>query len=99
MRGILGQWRAWVLALLLAGPVLAYVWFGTVWLWERSWLWIATLLWIIAGSAFSILAARWTRNVNPMMPPLDWSSPGTFSPRDREAWKIIEEEADAGESL
>ena len=33
------------------------------------------------------------------MPPLDWDSPGTFSPRDREAWKIVEAEADSGESL
>jgi hypothetical protein len=99
MTGILKQWRTWVLALLLAGPVLAYVCFGTIWLWEHSWLWIATLLWIGAGAAFSILASRWTRNVHPIMPPLDWSSPGTFSPRDREAWKIVEQEADAGEAL
>jgi hypothetical protein len=33
------------------------------------------------------------------MPPLDWSSPATFAPRDREAWKIVEEEAEAGENL
>src|SRR5262245_955001 len=99
MSGILKQWRAWVLALLLAGPVLAYVAFGAIWLWEHSWLWIATLAWIIAGVAFSILAARWPRRVHPIMPPLDWNSPGTFSPRDREAWKIVEEEANAGEAL
>jgi hypothetical protein len=99
MIDILKQWRAWVLALLLAGPVLAYVGFGTIWLWEHSWLWIATFLWILAGVAFSILAARWTRSLHPIMPPLDWSSPGTFSPRDREAWKIIEQEAGAGDLL
>jgi uncharacterized protein len=98
---LLKEWRALVLGLLLIGPVLAYVGFGTIWLWERGWWWIsiAAILWIIAGTAFSILAARWTRNVHPIMPPLDWDSPGTFSPRDREAWKIVMEESESGEAL
>ena len=101
MISILKQWRVWVLAVLLIGPVLAYVAFGTIWLWERGWIWLtaAALIWIVAGTVFSILAARWTKNVHPIMPPLDWDSPSTFSPRDREAWKIIEQESDAGEML
>ena len=99
MISILKQWRVWVLAVLLIGPVLAYVAFGTIWLWERGWLWFAALLWIAAGTVFSILAARWTKNVHPIMPPLDWESPSTFSPRDREAWKIVEQESDTGETL
>jgi hypothetical protein len=99
MASILKQWRAWVLVLLLVGPVLAYVAFGTVWLWERGWLWMAALLWIAAGTLFSFLAARWTRHVHPIMPPLDWDSPRTFTPRDREAWRIVEEESETGESL
>ena len=33
------------------------------------------------------------------MPPLDWDSPQTFSPLDRDAWKIVQDEADQGESL
>lgn len=93
------EWRALVLALLLVGPVLAYIAFGTIWLWERGWLLIAAVLWILAGTLFSILAAHWTRNVHPIMPPLDWDSPGTFTPRDREAWKIVMEESESGESL
>ena len=99
MTSMLRQWRLWFLVLLLVGPVLAYVGFGTIWLWQRGWLWIAALLWIIAGTAFSILAARWTKDAHPIMPPLDWDSPLTFSPRDREAWKIVEEESDSGEAL
>ena len=82
-----------------SGRVLAYMGFGTIWLWERGWLWFAAMAWIAAGGLFSVLAALWTKNVEPIMPPLDWDSPGTFSPRDREAWKIVEAEADAGESL
>ena len=99
MTNILKQWRAWVLVLLLVGPVLAYVGFGTLWLWERGWLWFAALAWIAAGGLFSVLAASGPRMSTPIMPPLDWDSPGTFSPRDREAWKLVEAEADAGESL
>ncbi|MGC8640289.1 MAG: GTPase [Isosphaeraceae bacterium] len=85
--------------LLLVGPVLAYIGFGSIWLWERGWLLIAAILWILAGTVFSILAARWTGNVHPIMPPLDWDSPGTFSPRDRAAWKIVMEESEAGDEL
>ena len=99
MMSILKQWRVWVLTVLLVGPVLAYVVFGSIWLWERGWLWFAALVWIAAGTVFSILAARWTKNVYAIMPPLDWDSPATFSPRDREAWKIIDQASDSGEAL
>jgi hypothetical protein len=33
------------------------------------------------------------------MPPLDWDAPQTFSPFDREAWKIVEEESEKGDAL
>ncbi len=97
----LKQWRSWVLALLLVGPVLAYMTFGMFWLYERGWVYIsvATSLWVIAGIAFSILAARWTKTSHPMMPPLDWEAPQTFSPLDRDAWKIVQDTADQGEAL
>lgn len=97
--GMIRQWRSWVLGALLAGPVLVYVILGTLWLRERGWLLIAAVLWILAGIAFSYLAVRWTKLVNPILPPLDWDSPETFSPRDRDAWRIVEREADAGGEL
>jgi hypothetical protein len=99
MTSILKQWRAWVLAFLLVGPVVAYVVFGSLWLWERGWLWPAAIVWILSGGIVSYLAARWTRNVHTIMPPLDWESPRTFSPRDREAWRIVEREAETGEKI
>ncbi|WP_165226574.1 GTPase [Aquisphaera insulae] len=99
MLGLLKQWRLWVLAFLLVGPVVVYVGFGTIWLWQAGWLWLAALVWIAAGVAFSVLAARWTKNVHAIMPPLDWDSPETFSPRDRDAWGLVEEEARAGDEL
>src|SRR5271157_3931833 len=95
------QWRIWVLVLLLIGPVLVYLGLGMLWLWQRGWV-VATAaagIWIAAGGLFAVLAARWTKAANPLMPPLDWDSPQTFSPRDREAWKLVQEEADQGENL
>jgi uncharacterized protein len=97
----LRQWRSWVLVALLVGPVLAYVGLGMLWLWERGWIvcTIAAVVWVVAGVAFSILAARWTKTSRSLMPPLDWDAPQTFSPLDRDAWKLVEAEADQGETL
>ena len=44
---LLKEWRALVLVLLLVGPVLAYIGFGSIWLWEHGWLLIAAVLWIL----------------------------------------------------
>jgi uncharacterized protein len=97
----LRQWRSWVLVGLLVGPVLVYVGLGMLWLWERGWLicTIAAVVWVVAGVAFSVLASRWTKTSRPLMPPLDWDSPQTFSPLDRDAWKLVQDEADQGETL
>ncbi len=97
----LWRWRSWVLVALLVGPVLAYVSLGMLWLWERGWVacTVAAVLWLAAGGAFSVLAARWTKTARPLLPPLDWDSPHTFSPRDRDAWKLVQAEADRIESL
>ncbi len=98
---LLRQWRTIVLAVLLVGPPLVYLGMGMWWLWQRGWVacTVAAILWVVAGVAFSVLAARWTKTERPIMPPLDWDSPQTFSPRDREAWKLVQEEADQGETI
>ena len=96
---MLRHWRAWVLVILLVGPVLAYIGFGALWLLQRGWLLFAGALWIASGIVFAILAARWTRAKRELLPPLDWDAPQTFSPFDREAWKLVEEEAEQGDAL
>jgi hypothetical protein len=97
----LKQWRSWVLVLLFIGPIIVYACLGMLWLWQRGWTTItaASLAWLISGVLFALLAARWTKPSRMMMPPLDWDAPQTFAPRDREAWKIVEEEADKGETI
>ena len=97
----LKQWRYWILFLLLVGPILLYMGLGMLWLWERGWLvlGISTTLWVTAGILFSILAARWTKSSHPVLPPLDWESPQTFSPLDRDAWKLVQDAADEGDKL
>jgi predicted GTPase len=101
MASPLRQWRSWVLVLLLVGPVLAYVGLGMLWLWEHGWVacTIAAVIWLAAGGLFSLLAARWTTTARPLLPPLDWDSPNTFAPLDRDAWKLVQDEAQQGETL
>ncbi len=93
------NWRSWVLLILLVGPFLAYLGFGALWLMERGWLLITGALWIASGIVFAIFAARWTRSSRPLLPPIDWETPQTFTPLDHQAWKLVEEEADKGDVL
>src|SRR3954469_5557868 len=97
--GMIKNWRAWVLLTLLVGPVLAYIGFGTLWLMERGWLLIAGSLWIASGMVFSVLAARWTRSTQPVLPPLDWDAPHTFTPFDRKAWALVEEASERADTV
>ncbi len=95
------QWRAWVLAILLVGPILVYVALGALWLAQRAGplgfkgelLYYVSTAWVISGIIFAILAARWTRSSQKLLPPLDWNAPQTFSEADRGAWDIVQEEA------
>src|SRR4051794_41170051 len=96
---MLKSWRWWVLVGLLVGPVLAYIGFGSLWLWERGWLLIAGSLWIGSGILFAWLAARWTRTNRTVLPPIDWDVPQTFTPFDRQAWAIVEEAAEEGDAV
>jgi predicted GTPase len=96
---MLRNWRAWVLLILLVGPILAYIGFGALWLQARGWLLIAGVIWIASGIAFAFLASRWTKSTQPVLPPLDWDAPRTFSPKDRQAWILVEETAEQGDSV
>ena len=92
-------WRAGILPVLLVGPILAYIAFGALWLRDRGWLLYAAAIWIVSGIAFSILANRWTRSKRPILPPIDWDAPNTFSPFDRQAWRLVEEESERGDTV
>lgn len=90
-----------MLGLLLIGPIAIYVGLGVLWLQERGWwtLVLASIAWAATGVIFAALAARWTKSTDVFLPPIDWDEPETFAPRDREAWEIVREEADRGESI
>jgi predicted GTPase len=92
------NWRAWVLLVLLVGPILAYIGFGALWLMERGWLLVAGVAWVASGIAFAMLASRWTRLQQPILPPLDWDAPATFAPFDRKAWELVEEAAEESDT-
>ena len=55
---LLREWRTGVLLLLLVGPVLAYIGFGTLWLLEHGWLLVAVIAWILAGAGL-VLIVYW----------------------------------------
>lgn len=98
---MLRNWRPWVLIVLLVGPILAYIGFGFLWLRERGWIWVyaASSLWIASGVILYILADRWTKSRQNLLPPIDWDAPRTFSEHDRKGWMLVQEEASKGETL
>jgi hypothetical protein len=71
--------------------------FGALWLHERGWMLAAGSIWALVYVVFGVLAARWTRNQTPVLPPIDWDAPRTFARVDRDAWVLVETEADQGE--
>jgi hypothetical protein len=46
-----------------------------------------------------LLLSRWTKSTRNFLPPIDWDAPQTFSAFDRQAWELVEAEAERGESL
>ena len=46
-----------------------------------------------------MLAARWTRIHQPVLPPLDWDAPRRSRPSDRQAWDLVEEAAEQGDTV
>ncbi len=96
---MLRDWRWWVLLILLVGPFLAYIGFGALWLNEHGWLLYAGLIWVATGIVATILAARWTKSSAQILPPIDWDAPQTFAKIDRDAWEIVEREAEQSETI
>ena len=95
------NWRSWILLILFVAPYLVFMGFGFLYLLERGRAWVlaAGSLSILSGIAVAVLMARWTKSTRSFLPPLDWDAPGTFSEFDRQAWTLVEAEADQGDSL
>ena len=98
---MLRNWRSWVLLILFIGPYLMFMGFGFLWLLERGRAWIlgTAAISIIAGIAVSLLLSRWTKSTRSFLPPLDWDAPQTFSDFDRQAWALVEAEAEHADTL
>ncbi len=104
---MLRNWRVWVLSILLIGPIVAYVGMGALWLAQHDGpfgfrgelLAYATTAWVLSGVVFSVLASRWTKAKQSLLPPLDWDQPKTFNERDRTAWNLVQEAAGKGDAL
>ena len=98
---MLKNWRSWVLLALFVGPYLMFMGFGFLWLLQqgRAWILAAGVVSILSGIAVALLLARWTKSTKTFLPPLDWDVPHTFSEFDRQAWALVEAEAEKGDSL
>lgn len=83
----------------MLGPFAVFVGFGWLWLVERGWGWWGFLAWMGIGLVFGLLSVRWTRAAQPVLTPIDWTAPQTFSPRDRAAWSIVQAEAEQAERV
>ncbi|MBX6311439.1 MAG: GTPase, partial [Isosphaeraceae bacterium] len=79
--------------------LLAYIAAGGYWLWITGWGGYAFLASIAVYTLFAILAERWTRSQRKLLPPIDWGVPSTFTPFDRQAWALVEEEAEKGDTI
>jgi hypothetical protein len=91
----MSRWRILVVAGLLALPVLAYVAFGSYYLWlTRS----GFLFWWAMTGCFSVgyfLAWYWQRQ-NRLLRLPTFDSPHQWTERDKVAWKIVETRAQTG---
>lgn len=96
---MLRNWRFWLLASLQLGPPAILIGLGFAWLAERHWSLYGFLGWLGAGLIFSVLVVRWTRAQNPVLPPIDWDAPRTFTPQDRQAWDLVLAESERAESV
>ncbi len=98
---MLKNWRSWVLLLLFVAPYLAFMGLGFLYLLEKGKVWMlgGAGLSILSGVAIALLLSRWTKSSQAFLPPIDWDIPTTFSEFDRQAWALVETEAERGDVL
>ena len=69
-----------------------------LWLYQRGWLLWAGLAWFAAGISFRGWPAL-DEVTKDLLPPIDWNAPRTFAQIDRDAWKLVEAEAEQGDTV
>ena len=91
----MSRWRILVVVGLLALPVLAYVGFGSYYLWTTR---NGLLFWWAMTACFGtgyILAAYWQWKKQ-LLRPMAFDAPHQWTERDKAAWKIVEAKAQNG---
>lgn len=94
----MSRWRLVVVGLLFAIPLVGLMGLGTYYLWEKH-LWFAVwwpmALLFIAGY---VLAWHWQRT-NRLLRPDDSAPPLHWTERDMQAWRLVEQRAEAAQRL
>ena len=91
------DWRMAILALLFLGPFAIFVGLGWAWVHERGWALQAFGAWILVSILFSLLSVHGPGPAALCSPPWTRSAPQTFAPRDREAWNLVQADAEGAE--
>ncbi|GIW80583.1 MAG: hypothetical protein KatS3mg105_2390 [Gemmatales bacterium] len=84
--------RIAVIVLLLVGPIIVLAILGSYYLWVTGWQWLAW--WPLAAMMMLswFLAWHWQRT-HRLVKPIDFTPPGHFTERDKQAQKLVEERA------
>jgi predicted GTPase len=92
------RWRAVAILVLLALPVVVFVGIGSWALWQTGHLiWMWALLPVCWGAAL-LLARWWGTAVLPLAPPRS-DPPLYWTPRDHEAWRLVEDRSRQAEQV
>lgn len=100
-------WKSGVLLALLALPMVALWPVGFLWLgqfrgplgYKGEYAWYYSFAWVASGVVFAVLSRRWTQAQRDQLLPVDWEVPRTFTPLDRAAWDLVQQEAEAADTL
>jgi uncharacterized protein len=91
----MSRWRILLVVGMLAMPILAYIGFGSYYLWSTK---SGLVFWWAMTFCFSVgyfLAWHWQRK-NQLLRPVEFASPHQWTERDKVAWKIVENRAQVG---
>ncbi len=94
----MSRWRIVVVVALLTVPILGWAAVGSYYLWTKGWAFY--VWWPLMGlmALGYLLAWYWQRKKQLLRPP-DFEVPPFWTERDRQAYKIVEAKAKAGEEV
>ena len=94
----MSRWRIALILTLIAVPFIAFAVIGSYYLWQQGlsmWVWWPLFLVMALGY---FLAWHWQRQKK-LIAPIDFAPPLEWTEQDRQAWKLVENRAQAAAQL